>query len=519
MDVNDAGGPANGLSRRPSISADGRHVAFHSLADNLVPGDSNFSLDVFAHDRDTDADGVFDEPGAIRTVRVNVTSSGAQATLGDSRAFIASLSADGRFVGFTSLAANLVAGDANLGTDDFVHDRDTDEDGIFDEPGAIATTASERGDRDRLPGALRQDALRRRVGLARRPLRGLPGRRRGARAVAPPARRVPDLLPAGHAHRADPAPERSGPRGAARFSLDTGSQRPAFLSLDARRAFFKALATNLVPGDGNGEADAFVRGTPFQSVAFDLTGDGLLDDVVLTVLDTEAPLPAPVTLAPAGDVSVAGGNAAFLRPEAGLIRAGIDLNDDGDTDDLVVQRYANRGAVDNLGLAATHVAISAERIAALYDEAAGGVDRNADGDDGDRVVATLPVGAPLPAAWSYAGRAADSLRLAGSRAAFLSPEAAQGPGAPTRPRTRTSRTARSSATTRPPGSSSRSGTRSAGSARVASRRAAPASRTATSPPRTSSSATRCSPSARTSSTSATTGSPPASSRVLSRSAT
>ena len=51
----------------PAISATGRFVAFRSLATNLVAGDTNDAADVFLRDRDTDADGVFDEPGAVAT--------------------------------------------------------------------------------------------------------------------------------------------------------------------------------------------------------------------------------------------------------------------------------------------------------------------------------------------------------------------------------------------------------------------------------------------------------------------
>jgi hypothetical protein len=53
-----------------AISADGHFVAFESFADNLVAGDTNGALDIFVHDRDTDGDGIFDEPNAIATVRV-----------------------------------------------------------------------------------------------------------------------------------------------------------------------------------------------------------------------------------------------------------------------------------------------------------------------------------------------------------------------------------------------------------------------------------------------------------------
>ena len=45
------GTQANGFSRSPSISADGRYVAFASDATNLVPGDTNGRTDIFLHDR------------------------------------------------------------------------------------------------------------------------------------------------------------------------------------------------------------------------------------------------------------------------------------------------------------------------------------------------------------------------------------------------------------------------------------------------------------------------------------
>ena len=47
------GTQANGVSLTPSISADGRFVAFASHASNLVPGDTNGNVDVFVHDRQT----------------------------------------------------------------------------------------------------------------------------------------------------------------------------------------------------------------------------------------------------------------------------------------------------------------------------------------------------------------------------------------------------------------------------------------------------------------------------------
>src|SRR5438132_3298803 len=67
VSVSSAGEPGNSYSSTPSISADGRCVAFVSAADNLVPDDTNSSADVFVRDRT-----------AGSTERVSVSSTGAQ---------------------------------------------------------------------------------------------------------------------------------------------------------------------------------------------------------------------------------------------------------------------------------------------------------------------------------------------------------------------------------------------------------------------------------------------------------
>jgi WD40-like Beta Propeller Repeat len=99
------GTEANAASRDPSMSATGRFVAFVSLGDNLVAGDTNGVEDVFLRDRDTDADGVFDEPGAVSTVRVSQR--GAIEANGPSDDPV--LTPDGRYVVFTSFASSLFA--------------------------------------------------------------------------------------------------------------------------------------------------------------------------------------------------------------------------------------------------------------------------------------------------------------------------------------------------------------------------------------------------------------------------
>ena len=110
VSVNSSGAQANCSSYQPSISADGRYVAFESCANNLVAGDTNV-WDIFVHDLTTGM-----------TTRVSVDSSSAQANGGS---YFSSISSDGRYIAFHSLASNLVAGDTNGVQDIFVHDRVT----------------------------------------------------------------------------------------------------------------------------------------------------------------------------------------------------------------------------------------------------------------------------------------------------------------------------------------------------------------------------------------------------------
>src|SRR4051812_45234836 len=79
VSVSTTGAEANGASRDPSISADGRFVVFSSLATNLVADDTNGVADVFLRDRDTDTDGILDEAGAVSTTRLSVGAGGLQA--------------------------------------------------------------------------------------------------------------------------------------------------------------------------------------------------------------------------------------------------------------------------------------------------------------------------------------------------------------------------------------------------------------------------------------------------------
>jgi hypothetical protein len=107
-----SGNPAS-TGALPSLSANGRFVAFESLASDLVANDTNGRYDVFVRDL---------QPGTTTLVSVNRFGTGS----GNSESFLPMLSADGRFVAFESLASDLVAtNDTNGEYDVFVRDLQT----------------------------------------------------------------------------------------------------------------------------------------------------------------------------------------------------------------------------------------------------------------------------------------------------------------------------------------------------------------------------------------------------------
>jgi len=114
VSVTNAGAQANSYSTMGKISNDGRYVVFSSQATNLVAGDTNIAEDVFVRDRTSNT-----------TTRVSVSSSGVQTPTGELGSNWPSISDDGRYVAFTSYAANLVADDTNAVADTFMRDRTT----------------------------------------------------------------------------------------------------------------------------------------------------------------------------------------------------------------------------------------------------------------------------------------------------------------------------------------------------------------------------------------------------------
>ncbi len=116
VSVSSNGTQGNNISSGgPAISSNGRYVVFSSIATNLVSDDTNGVSDIFIHDRETKT-----------TTRVNVANDGTQAN-GPSPATddVPVISADGRYIVFSSTATNLVSDDTNGMSDIFIHDRET----------------------------------------------------------------------------------------------------------------------------------------------------------------------------------------------------------------------------------------------------------------------------------------------------------------------------------------------------------------------------------------------------------
>jgi len=223
VSVDASGNQGNSDSVNPSISADGRYVAFESDATNLVAGDGNAFKDIFVYDR---------QSGTIE--RVSVDSDGAEA---DGPSLRCSLSADGRYVAFMSGAADLVDDDTNPVYDIFVYDRQNDsiERVSVDSAGAQADDFSE------IP-TISADG------------RYVAFRSNATNLVAGDTNGTFDVF----VHD-----RQSGTT--ERVSVDSSENQvggmSGFVSLsaDGRYVAFESFATTLVMGDGNGSQDIFVR--------------------------------------------------------------------------------------------------------------------------------------------------------------------------------------------------------------------------------------------------------------------
>lgn len=223
VSVDSGGSQGNSLSYDPSMSADGRYVAFSSYANNLVPGDTNGSEDVFVHDR---------QGGA--TIRVSIDPYGAQ---GNSLSTSPSISSDGRYVAFHSFATNLTPGDSNGDYNVFVHDLQS---GVT----TRVSVDSGGGEGNGFSGGPSISSDGRYVTFYSFATNLVPGDTNGTVDVL-----VHDIM--------------SG--ATARVSVDSsgvqcnGASYDPSISGDGRYVAFVSGASNLVSGDTNGTEDIFVR--------------------------------------------------------------------------------------------------------------------------------------------------------------------------------------------------------------------------------------------------------------------
>ncbi len=224
VSVSPNGTQGNQSCDHPSTSADGRFVVFDSLATNLLPGDTNNATDIFVRDRQSGT-----------TTRVSVASSGAQ---GNNNSFEPTITADGRYVVFDSVASNLVLGDTNGKADVFVRDL------TLGTTRRVSVSSSEvQADESSWAPTISADG--RFVAFYSYARNLVPGD-----TVLSADIFVRDLV-SGATTRAS-----VDPNGAQANNISTS---PPSLSADGHFVVFTSTATNLVAGDTNNVEDVFVR--------------------------------------------------------------------------------------------------------------------------------------------------------------------------------------------------------------------------------------------------------------------
>jgi Tol biopolymer transport system component len=226
----------------PTLTPDGRFVAFQSKASNLVRGDHNHVMDVFVHDR-------------VRrtTERVSVSSTGAErgpdtdvVRNSNEDSMVPSISGDGRFVSFRTSAPELVPGDDNQAHDIFVHDRKTHATRRI----SSADAQVHLGDDDQPRYAMNEIRPRRALSFDGRHVSFTASSRRS---YGPMEANV--FVHDTHTGRTVQANVSS--TGAK--AEDNSSTRAPSISSDGRYVAFHSLASNLAPNDNNRITDVFIR--------------------------------------------------------------------------------------------------------------------------------------------------------------------------------------------------------------------------------------------------------------------
>lgn len=347
--VTTAGAPANESTAQDSISlsGDGNLVAFVSGSPSLVAGDTNGVRDVFVRNLATG-----------QTTRVSV-GAGGQANGASSNARI---SADGRFVVFTSSASNLMAADSNGAADVFVRDLAGGQ--------TLRVSVSDSGAQGNAASGESASGISADGGA-------ISFSSSASNLVADDSNHIRDVFVW---TRATGAVERVSVAGDGSQAA-AGSSSGSAISADGRHVAFASTAPNLVDGDTNLAADVFVHdrvsgSTVRASVASagaqspsasSLRPDGLSGDGRLVAFDTAA------SLVP-GD---SGGNDVYVRDLAAGTTERISVNS------------AGRGANGNSSTAA----ISADGRYVAFESSATNLDPADTGGDEDVFVRDRVAGA------------------------------------------------------------------------------------------------------------------------------
>lgn len=273
------GALSKSVSFSPSISADGRFVAFDSRASDLVPGDSNGKADVFVHDR-----------RKALTERISLAANGAQ---GNGDSFDTVMSTDGRFIAFSSDATNLAPGDINGVADVFVHDRHTgvtewvSKDSNGNQGNGRSFSASISGGGHFIVFASNSTNL-----------------------APDDTNLVVDIFV--HNRRTGVTARVSVASG--RIGENGPSANPS-ISADGRFVVFESFASNLVPEDTNGGKDIFLAVNPLVEMGETIPAD--TPEPAATF-----PIPTPTPKATAAPPPASGGGCSAPAGATGIVDGG-----------------------------------------------------------------------------------------------------------------------------------------------------------------------------------------------------
>ena len=293
VSVGTGGAQANGASDQPSISSDGRYVAFRSAASNLVASDTNGHTDIFVRDL-----------VAGTTSRVSISTSGTQGDLDSAQPFA---SATGRYIVFQSFADNLIGGDSLGKPDIFLRDQ------------TLGTT--ERVSISMFDGSPSSPSQWPSVSADGRYV----AYSSFAFNLAPPKE---DGNPQIYVRDRQTATNIQITVGTDNKAGNQASSQPQ-ISADGSTVVFASLATNLITGDTNNHSDVFARsvaGGPITRVSNGLAGaqaNGDSDWPTVDAAGRSVAFDSAATNLVSGDTNGVGDTFVVDRQQGTLVRADV----------------------------------------------------------------------------------------------------------------------------------------------------------------------------------------------------